>query len=542
MSLYSLNQIKSFSRESIKNIIPLDDESIDEIIQYAMDNFKTRQAISNHFLDLLGPSELSLNFIEKFGDMLFGSQKVVPSNEKEMSISADSLKSSELNKSIPASKKVIEPAYKPDIKKPTKPVVKPKGNGIRLVKTKVAPPTNTKSKGRMSGNSSNGATTSEMFDMKPATVEIQKQKKKESMKKIENIQDLDDVLLELELMNSTDNNKDIRVCNCNATRHPLFEMYPNCLNCGKIICSKEGLQPCSFCGKSLMSNEERQEMIAIFNKEKQELEEKNNENMKKLTNSTKGKNRKNNVMKISLNTPGQNNFQIQEQFYKKIEEKRKIEREQEQAKKEEHEMIEQNKKDLEFYNSMHKKDDELIKAEERLATLLSFQDNGAERTKIIDHAADFELPTGGNNLWASPMERALQLKRQQKQFRKMEEGKLNRSGRGNNVLDMTIKDGKVVLTDKNPEVELFENLSDDEEINELQQKVNKEKFKQFKKEVKNVYDYDEFSNTLFKPVYNGNITEDEKDNIVSELPLLGSIVQLGDVEQQENQLFNMIGV
>lgn len=534
MSTYSLNQIKKFARDSIKNIIPLDDKSIDEMVQYAIKNFKTRESISNHFLDILGPSNSTFEFISDFGDILFG-----PNKENLIKESNNSNLNNEIIKSKP--KTVIKIPNKSN-----------KSTGIRLVKNKTvsAVKNDHSSKGRLSNNNKKGVTTAEMFDLKPNTVKVQNIKKKEVQKKLDNIQDLDDVLLELELLDKNENPKDIKVCNCNATRHPLFEMYPNCLNCGKIICVKEGLQPCSFCGKSLMSNEEKMEIKEILNREKEELESSNEKNKNDNTNSNKTKNKKKNVIKVTLNTPGQNNFKIQEQLYNQIEESRKQEREERKAKKEEQELIDMNRKEIEYYRTIHKKDPELIKAEERLAMLLNFQDNGAERTKIIDNAADFELPTGGGNLWASPLERALQLKRQQKQQKRMEDDEKNRGGRGNTVVDMTIKDGKVVFQDRDNEVTGLDNLSDDEEVNELQNKVNKEKLKQFKEESKNIYDYEDFNNKLHKPIYHVTQTEERKikeeseamDKIISELPKIGTVVQPGDAEDQENQLFTMIGV
>lgn len=541
MSSYSMSEIKNFSRDSIKKIIPLDDESIDEMVQYAIRSNKTREAICNHFLDILGPTDDTFQFISKFGDMLFGSQQPVQKLSSSLSPSPSSSSSSpspKIGTSKPKPKITVKAANKNSKSL----------SGIRLVKTvKNENTSNGNSKGRMSNNSKNGSTTSEMFNMKPTTIEADKVKRKEVKKKLDNIQDLDDVLLELELMDSQENSKDIRICNCNATRHPLFEMYPNCLNCGKIICAKEGLQPCSFCGKPLMSNDERLELKHILNKEKIELEGKNE---KQKENTINNKNKKKNVIRVTLNTPGQNNFKIQEQLYNQIEQSRKQEREETKAKKEEQDEIDRNRKEIEYYNSMHKKDPELIKAEERLAMLLSFQDNGAERTKIIDNAADFELPTGNGSLWASPMERALQMKRQQKQQKKMKDDEQNRSGRGNTVVEMTIKDGKAVFQDKNTESGLFDNLSDDEEISELQKKVNNEKLKQFKLDAQNVYDFDSFNNKLHKPVYHGKPSEEAKeeekstvvDKMISDLPKLGTVVQLGDAEEQEDQLFSMIGV
>ena len=52
--------------------------------------------------------------------------------------------------------------------------------------------------------------------------------------------------------------------------------------------------------------------------------------------------------------------------------------------------------------------------------LLNFQRENARRTHIIDEAADFETPTSGLSMWSSPVERAEQLKRQQKVLREQE--------------------------------------------------------------------------------------------------------------------------
>lgn len=62
----------------------------------------------------------------------------------------------------------------------------------------------------------------------------------------------------------------------------------------------------------------------------------------------------------------------------------------------------------------------LDKAKEHRDRLLNFQTNNAKRTRIHDEAADFDVPVSGTNMWASPQERALQLKRQQKALREME--------------------------------------------------------------------------------------------------------------------------
>jgi len=58
--------------------------------------------------------------------------------------------------------------------------------------------------------------------------------------------------------------------------------------------------------------------------------------------------------------------------------------------------------------------------------LLAFQAANAQRTKIIDEAADFDTSAissagyAGLNMWATPEERALQLKKQQRRMREVE--------------------------------------------------------------------------------------------------------------------------
>ena len=59
-------------------------------------------------------------------------------------------------------------------------------------------------------------------------------------------------------------------------------------------------------------------------------------------------------------------------------------------------------------------------AKEHRNKLLAFQAENARRTHIIDEAADFETPTSGLSMWSSPMERAAQLKKQQKILREQE--------------------------------------------------------------------------------------------------------------------------
>ncbi|RJE18098.1 C2HC5 finger protein [Aspergillus sclerotialis] len=76
-----------------------------------------------------------------------------------------------------------------------------------------------------------------------------------------NINDLTAAIAALEVSTNPTLGKGRQKCTCYASIHPLFTPAPNCLNCGKIICALEGLQPCSFCGTPLLSADEIQSMI-----------------------------------------------------------------------------------------------------------------------------------------------------------------------------------------------------------------------------------------------------------------------------------------
>lgn len=64
--------------------------------------------------------------------------------------------------------------------------------------------------------------------------------------------------------------------------------------------------------------------------------------------------------------------------------------------------------------------EKLAAAKQHRDKLLAFQAHNARRARIHDEAADFETPDAGVNMWASPAERALQLKKQQKILREQE--------------------------------------------------------------------------------------------------------------------------
>lgn len=77
--------------------------------------------------------------------------------------------------------------------------------------------------------------------------------------------------------------------------------------------------------------------------------------------------------------------------------------------------------------------------------LLNFQAQNAQRTTVRDEAADFDATVGGN-MWASPEERARQLKKQQKMLREMEWNSRPEYEKRRTVVSIDLAGRKVVKT------------------------------------------------------------------------------------------------
>lgn len=541
MSSYTRNQIKNYATDTIGSILPLDSDSIAQIVDYALSNLRTRDAVSQHFLNLLGESSKALDFITNFSNMLFG-EKNRRSNKQKGEI--HSFKETS-NTSLQSNG------------------LKTNGRGNAWEYENAA---EIRHNQRLKNAPASGTNISELVEKKEKNTKAGELRRKNAKKTLDNLRDLDAALNELELSNDRSNGKSedvVRVCNCNGTRHPVFQMFPNCLNCGKIICEKEGFQPCSFCGHHLLTNTERLQIIDILKKEKHEIvgsSEEASRSNSQVNHRPKGRKKK--VVKISINDAGKNNYRVQELAFKRVERKRQIEKKREELEQQKKEESDEVKNDLKKFDLIEGKDEQLIQAQKRLDTLMGFQANGAERTKIIDQASDFNLPSDSYNLWASPLERALEMKRQQKRLRKQHEDDEKASGRGKHVMNMTIRNGKVYMEEVKEPLNSLD-LSDDEDIKNLKDKVNKEKQKSMDAHSGNTWDYEKDATKWQRPVYvneHPNIKQETVDVTVPKInnmpdsatnqkdakePLLKtkpSVVQLGNDQEQQDSIFSMIGV
>ncbi|KND87098.1 Uncharacterized protein C1A6.01c [Tolypocladium ophioglossoides CBS 100239] len=189
-----------------------------------------------------------------------------------------------------------------------------------------------------------------------------------------------------------------RKCNCVAMRHPLQSAAPNCLSCGKVICMKEGLGPCTFCGSPLFKSDEVQAMIRELK------DERGREKMA----ANASAHRRADVAKTPAPFTKPRGGGVGED------------------------------------DSL---DDPATKAREHRDKLLNFQAQNARRTTVRDEAADFDMSgamTGTGSMWASPEERAKELKRQQKLMREMEWNAQPDYEKRRQVISIDLVGGKVV--------------------------------------------------------------------------------------------------
>ncbi|ELQ39769.1 C2HC5 finger protein [Pyricularia oryzae Y34] len=220
------------------------------------------------------------------------------------------------------------------------------------------------------------------------------------------VADLDAAIRALEIStnptkagNSTTADIEARRCNCVATRHPLQGAAPNCLGCGKVICLKEGLGPCTFCGTPLLSSGEVQAMIRELRDE--------------LGKEKQAANRAANK-KAEVSTTPRPFSKPREAFGPRPGEDPSVAISAAEA-----------------------------KAREHRDKLLNFQAQNARRTTVRDEASDFDVSMTAS-MWASPEDRARELKRQQKLMREMEWNARPDYEKRKQVLSIDVVGGKIV--------------------------------------------------------------------------------------------------
>jgi len=405
--------LRSWALPQLSKLLPLDEDSLQQIIDYT--ETMPKDAAAEHLKNLLGDSAQALEFITSFNARRIEPQKPESSKLPEQEQDAPM----EVPRAKPKRKRGSNFKKLPEVRRPenygntmggyvkkdeeefisarAKPRKEsPSPNPLALWETLDAlqvPTSNSNTSSALPSRTSSPKPQPMagklIQDMRPSRDSSpSKGKAKVSITggtpmhgQSEALNDLDSAIRALEIQtnpslapSAEDNAR--RRCTCMAQRHPLLTAAPNCLNCGKIICVKEGLGPCTFCGNPLLSSTEIQSMVRILREERgKERQEANNAAHKRAE-----------VSKLPRPFSGSHLA-------------------------------------TPVSSSVPSSDDEtekLAAAKLHRDKLLAFQAQNARRTRIHDEAADFETPDAGVNMWASPAERALQLKKQQKVLREQE--------------------------------------------------------------------------------------------------------------------------
>ncbi|KAL6699672.1 hypothetical protein J3F84DRAFT_361461 [Trichoderma pleuroticola] len=213
--------------------------------------------------------------------------------------------------------------------------------------------------------------------------------------------DLDAAIRSLEITTNPTLEKDTksRKCNCVAARHPLQAAAPNCLSCGKVICLKEGLGPCTFCGTPLLSSDEIQAMVRELKDER---------GREKMAANAAAHRRADVAKTPAPFTPPRG-----------------------------------------LDSDAPSLSEAAAKARDHRDKLLNFQAQNAQRTTVRDEAADFDVSGamgGMGSMWATPEERAKELKRQQKIMREMEWNARPEYEKRQQVISIDLSGRRVVRT------------------------------------------------------------------------------------------------
>lgn len=423
--------VVTWALPQLERLLPLDEESLKQIITYS--NSQSPHAAAEHLKNLLGDSPQALEFIANFnsrrGPAASGSSanqrqndsSGLPKGKKgqkkkgknihqlpprqaenagalsgaylkrdEEDYMSGSSKPRKGNNNREAAHSALQLQEKPSAKQQptpqntsssTNPRLKPppsaagplisdslpsSKNASRNVSRTASPAPNTKTKVQISGGTSMHGQSTVLDDLDSAirALEIQTNPSLSALTPEENAK---------------------RRCGCMATRHPLLEAAPNCMSCGKVICVKEGLGPCTFCEQPLLSPSDIQSMVRILREERGREKMEVNNAAQKRAEASKPRHMTGAAFLSSHSAASSGITPTSSAPSSDSEAERKLKA-----------------------------------AQQHRDKLLSFQANNAKRTRIFDEAADFDTPTSGTNMWASPQERALQLKRQQKILREQE--------------------------------------------------------------------------------------------------------------------------
>ncbi|CAB16891.1 RQT complex subunit Rqt4 [Schizosaccharomyces pombe] len=391
--------MEKWTKENVLKILPVDDESAAMITSTAL-AVDSSEAAKDYWISLLGDSAETIEFISDFNQKRFhsthsGNSPSIMKNKKNVTPNNNIRQKNTATSSHPS-------FY----------IANNKQKGYDEEMYKVNPASRNKSQSNNISSHEKSSKTTKNVSPGVMTSDLIPEKKSvkhnnSSSNRIEGLADIEKAIRQIEISQNI-NKAERRVCNCQGRKHPLNEAAPNCLNCGKIICIVEGIGPCTFCDNPVISKAQQLELIQELKHEGSRLKQAANQKRKSKTVSSK-----NNFQRLQ-NSSLHSIFLDPKQLEQKAQE-----------------------------------------AEERKNVLLNFDRTSAQRTRIIDEAADFDPTSLASDTWASPAEKALNLVRMQKAMAKKEKKKKK-------VLSISLSGKKVVVDQKEASSE-----SSDEDQDEL---------------------------------------------------------------------------
>ncbi|EPS36691.1 hypothetical protein H072_9766 [Dactylellina haptotyla CBS 200.50] len=416
-----LQELTNWAVPRLSSLLPLPDDELRQVVSYTATSLSSPSAVANHFTDLLGSSTECLSFIEEFNRRRFPtaasaskprqSQGRDDSDAPPRSNRKTTKKKEPLNKLPPVRK--IENSFAASSEDLSGKVYRKDDLEDYMSTSKLKPTSSSKPTSQVPSRSTTPnppATATPPRSSTPQkqptqqgtlTSDLLNTKKKPPKTKSTTIavpanttmrapsstlSDISSALRSLELhtnptLTASHNlPASKRRCNCSGRKHDLLLAAPNCLHCGKIICIKEGLAPCTFCGKDLISTDDMEAMRRVL-RDEQSKEKMNVHNAgQRKTETTKT----NAVYASKVNPSAGGSTHLSGP-------------------------IPGGSANTALSSAMEQRD-----------KLLGYQNTSAKRTRIIDQAADWETPDVGVNMWATPQERALQLREQQRKMRELE--------------------------------------------------------------------------------------------------------------------------
>ncbi|ORX55828.1 zf-C2HC5-domain-containing protein [Hesseltinella vesiculosa] len=356
--------MESWVVDQLSVFLGFDPETLQsQMLPYLM-SFESPVDLQDHLQDMLGTSADAITFIEKFIQLRF------PPAAKKTKPPVVERPPSTMHEPTPT--QAHRPAQDPNALFPTLP---PQPAPTSSNDSNTQWPTNFNVKTKEQGKKKDKRVKTEQPQGSLVSDRLEKKKKKPTNVNMT----LEVALKELDIQ--VEQGKKRRACSCQATKHALLTIAPNCLHCGKIICVVEGVGPCGFCGTPVLSVDQQLALIAEAKKKRAEEKQKQHQQM-----STR---------KVKAATPSLG-------YASKVSGNA---------------LMQTYDESLELENR--------LRAEQHKEKLLDFQRSSAQRTKVIDQASDFMLPTDQLSPWLSAQEKALLLKKQQANMSRLEQPRAN---------------------------------------------------------------------------------------------------------------------